>query len=178
MFSKKKFGIASNLRFISMRNFMLSWVEHEKSFITSGSESADFEHVWRHIFAWPYRFNDTWTCFQAVTYFIFQFPDQPLGSSFLSEHLNRLIYKLSGIRNFIQPYELSMCSTGMYTVDPNVAERRVCMEWSGYFQIACTLLTQTIESPSLFTILVPKFKQIHFTTCWCVLTLLDEWQTV
>ena len=35
MFSKKEFGIVSNLRFISMTNFMLSWVEHEKSFITS-----------------------------------------------------------------------------------------------------------------------------------------------
>ena len=32
MFSKKEFGIVSNLRFISMKNFMLSWVEHEKSF--------------------------------------------------------------------------------------------------------------------------------------------------
>ena len=26
----------SNLRFISRENFMLSWAEHEKSFITSG----------------------------------------------------------------------------------------------------------------------------------------------
>ena len=33
MFSKKEFGIVSNLRF-----FMLSWVEHEKSVITSGPE--------------------------------------------------------------------------------------------------------------------------------------------
>ena len=36
MFSKKEFGIVSNLRFISMRMFMLSWVEHKKVFITSG----------------------------------------------------------------------------------------------------------------------------------------------
>ena len=27
----------SNFRFISMKNFMLSWAEHEKSFISSGS---------------------------------------------------------------------------------------------------------------------------------------------
>ena len=36
MLSKKEFGIVSNLRFISMKTFMLSWVEHEKSFITLG----------------------------------------------------------------------------------------------------------------------------------------------
>ena len=36
MFSKKEFAIVSNLRFISRKNFMLSRVEHEKSFITSG----------------------------------------------------------------------------------------------------------------------------------------------
>ena len=36
MFSKKELAIVSNLRFISMEKFMLSWVEHEKSFITSG----------------------------------------------------------------------------------------------------------------------------------------------
>ena len=35
MFSKTEFKIVSNLRFISRTNFMLSWVEHEKSFITS-----------------------------------------------------------------------------------------------------------------------------------------------
>ena len=33
--SKKEFAIISNLRFISSENFMLSSVEHEKSFITS-----------------------------------------------------------------------------------------------------------------------------------------------
>ena len=32
----KKIAIVSNLRFISMKNFLLSWVEHEKSFITLG----------------------------------------------------------------------------------------------------------------------------------------------
>ena len=36
MFSKKEFTIVSNLRFISRTNFMLSWVEHENFFITSG----------------------------------------------------------------------------------------------------------------------------------------------
>ena len=38
MFSKKEFAIISNLRFISRENFMLSWVEHEKRFITSGPD--------------------------------------------------------------------------------------------------------------------------------------------
>ena len=37
MFSKKQFASVSNLRFISRTNFMLSCVEHEKGFITSGS---------------------------------------------------------------------------------------------------------------------------------------------
>ena len=32
--ARKEFGIVSN--FISMKKFMLSWVEHEKSFITLG----------------------------------------------------------------------------------------------------------------------------------------------
>ena len=36
MFSKKEFAIDSNLRFISRKIFMLSRVENEKSFITSG----------------------------------------------------------------------------------------------------------------------------------------------
>ena len=36
MFSKKEFAIVNNLRFISRTNFMLSWVEHEKRYITSG----------------------------------------------------------------------------------------------------------------------------------------------
>ena len=38
IFSKKEFAIVSNLRFISMTNFMLSWVEHEKSFTSSGPD--------------------------------------------------------------------------------------------------------------------------------------------
>ena len=40
MFSKKEFAIVSYLRFISMKNSMLSWGEHEKSFITSGPDCA------------------------------------------------------------------------------------------------------------------------------------------
>ena len=38
IFNKKKTVIVSNLRFISRINFMTSWVEHEKSFITTWSE--------------------------------------------------------------------------------------------------------------------------------------------
>ena len=38
VFSKKEFAIISNLRFISRTNFMLSWVEHEKSSITLGPD--------------------------------------------------------------------------------------------------------------------------------------------
>ena len=41
MLSKKKFVIASNLKFISRANFVLSGVEHEKSFITSGPDHMD-----------------------------------------------------------------------------------------------------------------------------------------
>ena len=36
MFSKKEFAVVSNVRFISRKKFMLSSVEHEKIFITSG----------------------------------------------------------------------------------------------------------------------------------------------
>ena len=35
MFSKKEFAVVSDLGFISRTNFMLGWVKHEKSFITS-----------------------------------------------------------------------------------------------------------------------------------------------
>ena len=34
--AKKELATVSNLRFINMKSFMLSWVEHERSFITSG----------------------------------------------------------------------------------------------------------------------------------------------
>ena len=40
MFSMKELTIISNLRFISKTNFMLSWVEHETSFITSGPDQS------------------------------------------------------------------------------------------------------------------------------------------
>ena len=40
MFNKEEFAIDSNLWFISRTNFMLSWVEHEKSLITSGPEDT------------------------------------------------------------------------------------------------------------------------------------------
>ena len=55
-----------------------------------------------------------------------QFPDQPFESSFLSTHLNKLICKLTGLTEFIKPYEMSLNYTGMYSGDPQVAERRVC----------------------------------------------------
>ena len=47
MFSKTEFAIISNSRFISRTNFMLSWVEHEKSFMTSGPG---------HFFIWSYEY--------------------------------------------------------------------------------------------------------------------------
>ena len=38
MFRKKQFAVLSNSRFISRTNFILSWSEHERSFMTSGPE--------------------------------------------------------------------------------------------------------------------------------------------
>ena len=38
VFSKKELAIVNNLRFISRTSFMLSLVENEKSFITSGPD--------------------------------------------------------------------------------------------------------------------------------------------
>ena len=38
IFSKEEFASVSNLRFISRTNFMLSLVEHEKSFIIFGPD--------------------------------------------------------------------------------------------------------------------------------------------
>ena len=38
--SEKELAIISNLSFISKRNFMFSWVEHEKSFITSAPDQG------------------------------------------------------------------------------------------------------------------------------------------
>ena len=36
MLSQEEFAVNSNFKFISRTNFILSWAEHEKSFITSG----------------------------------------------------------------------------------------------------------------------------------------------
>ena len=46
VFSQKEFAIVSNLRFISKTNFMLSSVEHEKSFIILG---PDLNLCWTHM---------------------------------------------------------------------------------------------------------------------------------
>ncbi|KAL3880135.1 hypothetical protein ACJMK2_032401 [Sinanodonta woodiana] len=54
----------------------------------------------------------------------FVMPNQPLPASFLGNDLNRLIYKLCGVRDFIQPYEMSMTAAGLYVIDPAVAERK------------------------------------------------------
>ncbi|KAL5012942.1 hypothetical protein ScPMuIL_011493 [Solemya velum] len=50
--------------------------------------------------------------------------EKPLDQDFLSDDINRLMTKLSGIRDFVQPYELSMNSVGLYVLDPAVAERK------------------------------------------------------
>ncbi|KAH3836163.1 hypothetical protein DPMN_109533 [Dreissena polymorpha] len=52
-------------------------------------------------------------------------PDQPMGDLFLKDNLNRLIYKLSWVRNFVDPYELSMNAKEMSSSDGAVAERKV-----------------------------------------------------
>lgn len=49
----------------------------------------------------------------------------PLSNDFLDSDLNHLVYKLCGIKNFVNPYELSMNSVGLYVLDPAVAERKV-----------------------------------------------------
>ncbi|XP_052285259.1 transient receptor potential cation channel subfamily M member-like 2 isoform X2 [Dreissena polymorpha] len=51
-------------------------------------------------------------------------PDRPIGDLFLKDNLNRLIYKLSWVRNFVDPYELSMNAKGMSSSDGAVAERK------------------------------------------------------
>ncbi|KAK3100700.1 hypothetical protein FSP39_023943 [Pinctada imbricata] len=50
--------------------------------------------------------------------------NQLLDHSFLVLDLNRLVYKLAGIQDFVHPYELSMNSVGMYVVDQAVAEQK------------------------------------------------------
>ena len=56
MFSKKDFAIVSNFRFISMTNFTLSWVEHEKSFITSGPDEDKLTVHWNY----TYIYSNSW----------------------------------------------------------------------------------------------------------------------
>lgn len=51
--------------------------------------------------------------------------DQALDANFLANDLNRLIFKLIGLSDFVQPYEMSMNSVGLYVLDPAVAERKV-----------------------------------------------------
>ncbi|KAK3100144.1 hypothetical protein FSP39_015318 [Pinctada imbricata] len=50
--------------------------------------------------------------------------DQSLDQNFIVTDLNRLLYKLAGIQDLVQPYELSMNSVGLYVLDPIVAERK------------------------------------------------------
>ena len=45
MFSNKELAIISYLRFISITNFMLSWVEHEKMFIISAPDAAPIKNL-------------------------------------------------------------------------------------------------------------------------------------
>ncbi|XP_052825070.1 transient receptor potential cation channel subfamily M member 2 [Octopus bimaculoides] len=64
------------------------------------------------------------TCLEGALGKNFQSRDQPLAANFLDTDLNRLIYKLCGIKDFVQPCELSMNSLGLYVLDPVVAERK------------------------------------------------------
>ncbi|XP_022323165.2 transient receptor potential cation channel subfamily M member-like 2 isoform X2 [Crassostrea virginica] len=54
--------------------------------------------------------------------------DQALDVNFLANDLNRLIFKLIGLSDFVQPYEMSMNSVGLYVLDPAVAERKA-LNW-------------------------------------------------
>ena len=58
MFSKKEFAIISNLGFISRTKFMLSWVEHEKNFMTLGPDSKRELHN----FEYPVLINEHPEC--------------------------------------------------------------------------------------------------------------------
>ncbi|XP_033743506.1 transient receptor potential cation channel subfamily M member 7-like [Pecten maximus] len=66
----------------------------------------------------------TTICLEGALNFSSVEADQPLQKEFLSNDLNRLIYKLSRIKDFVQPYELSMNSAGLYVSNPAVAERK------------------------------------------------------
>ena len=59
--SQKEFAIVRNLRFISMKNSMLSWVEHEKSFIFSGPgwfKSSLGAHDTKYVYSCCCSYND------------------------------------------------------------------------------------------------------------------------
>lgn len=62
--------------------------------------------------------------------------DQALDGNFLVNDLNRLIFKLIGLSDFVQPYEMSMNSVGLYVLDPAVAERKVSVVLN-YFILLC-----------------------------------------
>ena len=76
MYSKIEFAIVNNLRLISRTKFMLSWVQHEKSFITSGPESHDPKlgvlAIWPpgHFYkAWNYS---TWCRYNSGMYMVWE----------------------------------------------------------------------------------------------------------
>ncbi|XP_076076624.1 transient receptor potential cation channel subfamily M member-like 2 isoform X3 [Mytilus galloprovincialis] len=66
----------------------------------------------------------TTVCLEGVLGKTHIIPDQPLPQDFLVNDLNKLVAKLSGIKDFVQPYELSMNSVELYMLDPVVAERK------------------------------------------------------
>ena len=56
MFRKKEFATVSSFGFINRTNVMLSWVEHEKSFMTSGVVFAGGDSVYSQVF---YMYSST-----------------------------------------------------------------------------------------------------------------------
>ena len=57
-----------------------------------------------------------------------QNPNRPICHNFVDDmncELNRLLYKCTGLKNLVNPFELSMNTLGAYMKDSNVAERRV-----------------------------------------------------
>lgn len=78
---------------------------------------------WLH--SMKFNFQSYFVCTEFLFYYELKIPDQPLPQDFLANDLNRLIAKLSGIKDFVQPYELSMNSVELYVIEPSVAERKV-----------------------------------------------------
>ena len=71
MFSKKKFAIVSNLRFISMKNFMLSWVEHEKNYnLGAWFRFIPCMHVQSLIRAFAFHWYILYTFYWYFSYFV------------------------------------------------------------------------------------------------------------